>query len=45
MDTEGNLNFNFPVASIKSNYRDIFSFPNKLKLDGSNIGTRLLIKE
>ena len=45
MDTEGSLNFNFPVASIKSNYRDIFSFPNKLKLDGSNIGTRLLIKE
>ena len=30
MDTEGSLNFNFPVASIKSNYRDIFSFPSKL---------------
>ena len=30
MDTEGSLNFNFPVASIKSNYRDIFFFPSKL---------------
>ena len=34
---EGNLNFNFSIASIKSNYGDIFSFPNKLKLDDSNI--------
>ena len=30
MDPEGSLNFNFPVTSIKSNYRDIFSFPSKL---------------
>ena len=40
---EGNLNFNFPRASIKSNYGDIFSFPNKLKFDDSNICTELLI--
>ena len=41
----GNLNFNFSIASIKSNYGDIFFFPNKLKFDDSNIGTNLLIWE
>ena len=41
----GNLNFNFSIASIKSNYGDIFFFPNKLKFDDSNIGTKLLIWE
>ena len=42
---EGSLNFNFSIASIKSNYGDMFSFPNKLKFDDSNICTKLLIRE
>ena len=42
---EGSLNFNFSIASIKSNYSDIFSFPNKLKFDDSNICTKLWIRE
>ena len=42
---EGSLNFDFFIASIKSNYGDIFSFPNKLKFDDSNICTNLLIRE
>ena len=42
---EGRLSFNFPIASIKSNYGDIFSFPNKLKFDDSNICIKLLIRE
>ena len=41
----GSLNFNFPIASIKSNYGDIFSFPNKLKFDESNICTNVLIRD
>ena len=39
------LNFNFPIASIKSNYGDIFSFPNKLKFDESNICANVLIRD
>ena len=42
---EGSLNSNFFIASIKSDYGAIFSFPNKLKLDDSNICTKLLIRE
>ena len=42
---EGSLNFNFSIASINSNYGDIFSSPNKLKFDDSNICKKLLIKE
>ena len=42
---EGSLNFNFFILSIKSNYGNIFSFPNKLKFDDSKICTKLLIKE
>ena len=42
---ESDLNFNFSIASIKSNYGEIFSFPNKLKFDDSNICTKLLIRE
>ena len=42
---EGSLNFNFSIASIKSNYDDIFSFLNKLKFDDSNIYTKLLVSE
>ena len=42
---EGSLNFNVSIMSIKSNSGDIFSFPNKLKFDDSNICTKLLIRE
>ena len=43
---KGSLNFNFSIAPIKSNYGDIiFSFPNKLKLDDSNMCTQFLIRE
>ena len=42
---EVGLNFNFSIASIKSNYGDIFSFPNKLEFDDGNICTKLLIRE
>ena len=42
---EGSPNFNFSIASIKSNYGDIFSFANKLKFDDSNICAKLLIRE
>ena len=35
----------FFIASIKSDYGAIFSFPNKLKLDDNNICTKLLIRE
>ena len=42
---EDSLHFNFSVASIKSNYNDLFSFPNKLNSDNSNICTKLLIRE
>ena len=31
--------------SIKSNYGDIFSFPEKLKYDDCNIFTKLLLRE
>ena len=40
---EGSLNFDFSAASIKSNYGDIFFFPNELKFDNSNICSKLLI--
>ena len=42
---ERNLNFNFSIAWIKSSYGNIFSFPNKLKFDDSNICTKRLIRE
>ena len=42
---ESNLNFNFSIAWIKSSYGNIFSFPNKLKFDDSNICTKRLIRE
>ena len=42
---EGRLNFNCSIASIKSNYGDMFYFPNKLKFDDSNICKELLIRE
>ena len=42
---EGGLNFNCSIASIKSNYGDIFYFRNKLKFDDSNICKKLLIRE
>ena len=42
---EEGLNFNFSIQSIKLNYGDIFSFPNKLKFDYSNICTKPLIME
>ena len=47
MDTsfKGCLSFNFSMASIKSSCSDIFSFPNKLKCDDSNICTKILIRE
>ena len=38
-------NFNFSIASIRLKYGDIFSFPNKLKFDDSNICSKLLIRE
>ena len=41
----GTLIFNFAIASIKSNYANKFSFPNKVKFDDSNIFTKLLIRE
>ena len=42
---EGSLSFNFSIASIKSNYGDIFSLPSKLKFDDSKICAKLLIRE
>ena len=42
---EWSLNFIFFIASIKSNYGEIFFLPNKLKFDGSSICTKLLIRE
>ena len=42
---EGSLNFNFSIASINSNYSNIFPFPNQVKFDDSNICTKLLIRE
>ena len=42
---EDSLNFNFSIASIKSNYGNIFSILNKLKFDDSDICTKLLIRE
>ena len=38
---KGSPNFNFSIASINSNYGGIFSLPNKLKFDDSNICTNL----
>ena len=42
---ESSLNFNFSIASTKSNYDNISSFLNKLKFDDSDICTKLLIRE
>ena len=42
---EASLDFNFSIASIKLNYGDAFSFPNKLKFDDSNICTKVLFRE
>ena len=43
---ESNLNFFFFfIASVKSNYGEIFLFPNMLKYDDINICTKLLIRE
>ena len=42
---EGSLKFNFSIASINSDYGDIFSFLNKLKFDDSKICTKLMITE
>ena len=39
------MNFNFSIASRKSNYGDIFFFANKIKFDDSNVCTMLLIRE
>ena len=35
----------FSIVSMKLNDDDIFSFPNKIKFDDSNICTKLLILE
>ena len=42
---EWNLNFSFFIASLKSNYGEIYFLPNKLKFDDGNICTKLLIRE
>ena len=38
---EGDLNFDFSVASVNLNYGEIFSFPSNLEFDDSNIYTKL----
>ena len=42
---ERSLNFNFSIASIKSNYGDIFSSTKKLKFGDSNICTTFMIRK
>ena len=42
---EGSPNFNFSIASINSNYGNIFPSPNKVKFGDNNICTKLLIRE
>ena len=42
---EGSPNFNFSLASINSNYGDIFPSPNKVKFGDNNICTKLFIRE
>ena len=42
---KGSVNFNFSIASMKSNYGDIFSFPTKLKFDDSSISTKLFVRQ
>ena len=39
------LNFHISIASIKSNYDDIFSFTKKLKFGDSNICTKFMIRK
>ena len=42
---KGSVNFNFSIASMKSNYGDIFSLPTKLKFDDSSISTKLFVRQ